>query len=663
MPVFTIETPRGQHIDVEADDQATAMRGAQRYDLEDYASAAAQKAGVDPALVLRQMNVESGANPSARSPKGALGPMQLMPGTAKQLGVDPSDPYQNIDGGVRYLKQQMDAFGGDTEKALAAYNAGPGAVQRAGGVPNYPETKAYVAAVNRPVVSSAAPAPQVATPHKSQALGFAKGVNTPFDNAASWLEGAVNGIGGLPGLVGLPSDPHLGADISHATGMPSAAQVKQAHAEMVAQAARRGVVPGKVGEFAGNVVGTLPTALLPGGALVQGAAGGALLSDAKNVGGVARDAAFGAAGAKLGDMAFKGVGNAVAKMVRPKAMTPAALEAAKDAAYKAVDGMGVQYKPGPFSGLVSVMGDEVKANPVYDPLSHTKVNSALAKIQSLDGQSPTFQQVENLRKFIRGNVVDAADTNAEKSVGMGMIRQVDDFLGSMTPSHVVTPDPTSSMAKFGVGRTSSDPAAAVAAVQKARDLARRDFLTKDILGAVQSAKDRAAVSGTGGNLDNTLRQEVRKVLTNNPNVKPDERAALEQAFKGDALGNVMRLVGRLSPTTGGLSAILNVGATMTNPMLGIPGLVGAGAKVAADAGTKGRIGEALRVVAGATEGKAAPMIRAGAKRLGPIAAGVGATALTTGAAAARQPVTPWPQDAVMQDAAGNFYDASGRVLR
>ena len=111
----------------------------------DEITAAARRNGVDPALLAGLVRQESNFNAAAVSPAGARGLTQLMPATAAGLGVaNPSDPVQALEGGARYLRRQLDAFGGDVTKALAAYNAGPGAVQRYGGVPPYAETQAYV---------------------------------------------------------------------------------------------------------------------------------------------------------------------------------------------------------------------------------------------------------------------------------------------------------------------------------------------------------------------------------------------------------------------------------------------------------------------------------------------------------------------------------------
>jgi soluble lytic murein transglycosylase-like protein len=134
---------RGVVPDEVLDEVVPAVAGGK--DLAAMAIAAARRHSLDPDLVQAVVAVESGFRPDAVSPKGAQGLMQLMPYTARALGVkDSFDPAANLDGGTRYLRALIKRYGGDVTRALAAYNAGEGAVARHGGVPPYPETLAYV---------------------------------------------------------------------------------------------------------------------------------------------------------------------------------------------------------------------------------------------------------------------------------------------------------------------------------------------------------------------------------------------------------------------------------------------------------------------------------------------------------------------------------------
>ena len=129
----------------------------------------ASEQGLDPSLIKAVALVESGFNPRAVSPKGAKGLMQLMPATARRYGVrDPHDPYQNLYAGTRHLRDLLAEFQGDLPLALAAYNAGAGAVRRSGGIPAYPETRDYVrkvtAKLGRATRHPAPEAPREAAP-------------------------------------------------------------------------------------------------------------------------------------------------------------------------------------------------------------------------------------------------------------------------------------------------------------------------------------------------------------------------------------------------------------------------------------------------------------------------------------------------------------------
>jgi soluble lytic murein transglycosylase-like protein len=115
---------------------------------------AAVRTGLPPAFVESVAKVESGLRQDAISPKGAVGVMQLMPDTAKALSADPHDPAQNIDAGARLLRELLIKYDGDVVKALSAYNAGEGAVERYRGMPPYPETQDYVGKVIRNYVKA-----------------------------------------------------------------------------------------------------------------------------------------------------------------------------------------------------------------------------------------------------------------------------------------------------------------------------------------------------------------------------------------------------------------------------------------------------------------------------------------------------------------------------
>lgn len=235
-------------------------------DIRQIAIDEARKQGVDPSYILPLINTESRGNPNAVSSKGAAGVMQLMPATAKSLGVtDLFDPVQNVRAGVSYFKQQLDKFG-TPELAYAAYNAGPGAVQKAGGIPNYKETRDYVAkntaqnpfdrfdnsSSGNPFDRFDAQKSKQTKPDTMVSIDPTDGMSTTDKFLAGAGKAYVDLWRGAKQLVGAADQKEI--DDAKALDAPLM---------------RTGA--GKVGNFVGSVATTLPVGMIPGANTVVGA--------------------------------------------------------------------------------------------------------------------------------------------------------------------------------------------------------------------------------------------------------------------------------------------------------------------------------------------------------------------------------------------------------
>lgn len=528
MGIYTLETPRGRKLKIEAANEADALDLADRWDLEDHAASEATRMGVNPDLILRQMQRESGGRTDAVSPKGARGPMQLMPGTAKELGVDPDDPYANITGGVTYMRRQLDDFGGDERQALAAYNAGPGAVRKHGGIPPFPETQAYVAAlagqggngrstapVPVPQLGPGVTAERVSPLKPDDGLGFLKGSFAPIDNAAGWLQGLLEKTPAAPALA------QAGAGIRSVLP-PGLTKFIENPQTFYDEKAAEGVRPGKLGEFAGNVAGT---AWIPGRPLVQGAISGGLLSDADTAGGFAGDVALGGVTGRIaafgGDALQAGAKRLLSKA--PKIMTLPELEAAVKAAYAKVDASGFKIPAQDMKALTSDVITEIrtKGGPLAARL-FPDADAFAARLNGLASQKGgvSVTQLDTLRS----DIYDALIKPGGKEAGLGKIMRakIDALIDSIPNGDV----------------------------RAARELYTRLSKFRTVTNKLDSADLRKSAAYTGTNTDNTIRQQLRPLTDPTSrqrirNATKDETAAVRRVVAGTATQNLARNVSHL----------------------------------------------------------------------------------------------------------------------
>ena len=245
----------------------------------------------------------------------------------------------------------------------------------------------------------------------------------------------------------------------------------------------------------------------------------------------------------------------------------------------------------------------------------------LEDLKSVTGQPMSLTELDQLRQVIGADIAGAVD-KSERRLGKLMIKQIDKFID-----------------QNGGGDLVKSARAANARYAKADAVAR----------AVSSAERRAASTGTGGNEDNAIRQNVRRLIEKyergGTSFKPDEIELMERVVRGSTAQNAARHVGRLSPTTGGMSGMLNTGAALLDPLLAIPGGIGFVSKVIADRATKGNIQSLELAIRGAAQTPAQKQIASAILGNKTIMAGLrNAAAAEAGAVLAPLELTITPAD-------------------
>lgn len=368
----------------------------------------------------------------------------------------------------------------------------------------------------------------------------------------------------------------------------------------VTEAEERSPVATTVGNVAGGVAtgGTLSnggvtllnaakptyTSMIGRGA-AEGAAYGAAygFGDGEGVDDRLRGAAFGAgtgavAGGGMGAVGAKLANNAANKTI------PSADVLAKEsaAAYKAVDQAGITIAPKSFDQMVDDVAVAAKVAKINDKL-HPDSAAALEMLVQSKGQSPTLTEIDQLRQIL----ADAAKSPkpGDRRIASIMIDKLDNFVDGLTATDVAG----------GV-----DPLKAVSALNKARETYAMRMKAQTIAEAFNAADLRAASTGSGGNLDNTIRQNIRAILSNPKKSRgftSEEREMMEKVVRGGSLQNFMRWVGKLSPEGNGLMTMLQtIGGVATGGATVPLAVVGFGAKKFADTATPRNVEALSRII-------------------------------------------------------------------
>ena len=310
----------------------------------------------------------------------------------------------------------------------------------------------------------------------------------------------------------------------------------------------------------------------------------------------------GALGAALGGVISGGVQritNGVARSAAVRALKPTAdLKAARDAAYDAASKLGASYKAGAVDNLVNRMGHQLRSGAFNEEL-HKGSAAAMQYAHSLKGTPLTLTELDQLRQVIARDA-GGSTLPADKAFAAKMIGEIDDFIDTVAPR--------------GTG-----PGASVRATSRAMKTARTahsKFKKAELIdGLLLEAADQAAATGSGGNINNAIRQKFKSLLKNKKQIKyftNEEKGAMRRIVRGTQGDNLMRLVGKLAPGGNGLMTALSLGAASVNPAaLAVSGAA-TGAKALADRGT-GKAVQALQTTVqggGASAATITPQARA-----------------------------------------------------
>lgn len=366
----------------------------------------------------------------------------------------------------------------------------------------------------------------------SQGLGFAKGVTDPLVHTAELAKGVLDPR----------QNQQIGLSPGGIVGNLALQKLLQAGGAVQGAITKRSedVRPGKIGEFAGNTVATLPAMFLSGGPLVQGAAMGAMGGKGERPTDVLQDMGVGAATNWGANKVVNAAGSILAKAFQkaPQVMNFEQLSQAVDKAYEAARQAGVTYTDKSMTNFVNGLGLMMKSERL-NPLRNPKAASMLDEIASLKGQPQTLESLDQLRQVIDRDVANASD-KSEARLGKKMIKALDNYISS---------------------NPAADPF-----IKPARELFMRKAKIKAVADAAESANLQNGARYFGGNEANAIRQKLRPFIDPTAakkigNLTPDEQAALRTVVKGTPTQNAARVLSFFAPNRAGgqLAGLMGLG--------------------------------------------------------------------------------------------------------